>query len=615
MPIKDEEIKILLEKANTLPMRPGVYIMKGASDNVIYVGKSRKLKNRVSQYFHDGEKNIKTAKMVRAVRDFDYYVCDTEIEALSLENTLIKQYSPKYNIKLKDAKSYPYIKITDETYPRLVMTRTRSNDSCKYFGPYSGTSTVFSVINTLSAVLGLPTCKRKFPREIGKERPCLYYQMKKCCGVCTGEVTPEEYSEKIRFAADVLRGNISEVKRELTEKMYEHAEEERYEAAARCRDTINALERLGQKQKVVASPDVEHDIIALYNDDVCSCISVFYIRNGAISDRSEFVFGADRIVDEQNISSFICELYRVREYIPKSILLSFELDEEDRALISEYLSSLAGRKVQVRTPERGDNKTLCQMVKDNAAEKAKAYRNEAEKDEKVLLRLAELLALETYPERIEAYDISNLGHEHITAGMIVTSGTKFKKTDYRSFKINSVKDSADDYASMRETLLRRFAHLNDEGGSFSELPDLILLDGGRGHVAVVKELFREIGVDVPVFGMVKDDYHKTRALCTEAEEINIAKENALFVFIYKIQEEVHRFTVSKMDKAKRKTLTQSSLTKISGIGDVKAKALLKHFGGISAIKAASVDEISSVKGISHTDAEGIRNYFDKQKGN
>ena len=615
MPIKDEEIKRLLEKANTLPMRPGVYIMKGASDNVIYVGKSRKLKNRVSQYFHDGEKNIKTAKMVRAVRDFDYYVCDTEIEALSLENTLIKQYSPKYNIKLKDAKSYPYIKITDETYPRLVMTRTRSNDSCKYFGPYSGTSTVFSVINTLSAVLGLPTCKRKFPREIGKERPCLYYQMKKCCGVCTGEVTPEEYSEKIRFAADVLRGNISEVKRELTEKMYEHAEEERYEAAARCRDTINALERLGQKQKVVASPDVEHDIIALYNDDVCTCISVFYIRNGAISDRSEFVFGADRIVDEQNISSFICELYRVREYIPKSILLSFELDEEDRALISEYLSSLAGRKVQVRTPERGDNKTLCQMVKDNAAEKAKAYRNEAEKDEKVLLRLAELLALETYPERIEAYDISNLGHEHITAGMIVTSGTKFKKSDYRSFKINSVKDSADDYASMRETLLRRFAHLNDEGGSFSELPDLILLDGGRGHVAVVKELFREIGVDVPVFGMVKDDYHKTRALCTEAEEINIAKENALFVFIYKIQEEVHRFTVSKMDKAKRKTLTQSSLTKISGIGDVKAKALLKHFGGISAIKAASVDEISSVKGISHTDAEGIRNYFDKQKGN
>ena len=611
MPVKDEEMKRLLEKANTLPMRPGVYIMKGAGDNIIYVGKSRKLKNRVTQYFRDGEKNIKTAKMVRAVKDFDYYVCDTEIEALTLENTLIKQYSPKYNIRLKDAKSYPYIKITDELYPRLIMTRTRNSDACKYFGPYSGTSTVFSVINTLSSVLGLPTCTRRFPKDIGKERPCLYYQMKKCCGVCTGDITPEEYSEKIRYAADVLRGNISEVKRDLTDKMYEHAEEERYEAAARCRDTINALERLGQKQKVVASPDVEHDIIALYNDDVCSCISVFYIRNGAISDRSEFVFGADRIIDEQNISSFICELYRVREYIPKSILLSFDLEDEDRELISEFLSGLAGRRVQVRTPERGDTKTLCQMVKDNAAEKARIYRNEAEKDEKVLLRLTELLGLEVYPERIEAYDISNLGHEHITAGMIVTNGTKLKKSDYRSFKINSVNDSPDDYASMREALARRLAHLNDEDGSFSELPDLILLDGGRGHVAVIRELLRELDLDIPVFGMVKDDYDITIALCTENEEINIARENAVFVFIYKLQEEVHRFTVSKMDSAKRKTLTKSSLTKISGIGDVKAKALLRHFGGISAIKTATADEISSVKGISRTDAESIRNYFDK----
>ncbi len=611
MPFKDEELKKLLEKANTLPMRPGVYIMKGAGGNVIYVGKSRKLKNRVSQYFHDGEKNIKTAKMVRAVKDFDYYVCDTEIEALTLENTLIKQYSPKYNIRLKDAKSYPYIKITNEAYPRLAMTRSRSNDACKYFGPYSGTSTVFSIINTLSTVLGLPTCIRKFPKEIGKERPCLYYQMKKCCGVCTGEITTEEYAEKIRYAADVLRGNVAEVKRDLTEKMYEHAEAERYEAAARCRDTISALERLGQKQKVVASPDTEHDIIALYNDDICSCISVFYIRNGAISDRSEFVFGADRIIDEQNISSFICELYRVREYIPKSILLSFDLDDEDRELISEYLSGLAGRRVQVRTPERGDRKTLCQMVKENAAEKAKIYRNEAEKDEKVLLRLTELLGLEVYPERIEAYDISNLGHEHITAGMIVTNGTKLKKSDYRSFKINSVQNSTDDYASMREAISRRFAHLDDNSGSFSEMPDLILLDGGRGHVAVVKELLQELNIDVPVFGMVKDDYHKTRALCTESDEINIARENAIFVFIYKLQEEVHRFTVSKMDNAKRKTMTKSSLTKISGIGDVKAKALLKHFGGLTAIKNASVDEISSVKGISRADAESIRNYFDR----
>lgn len=608
MPIKEDELKALLEKANALPMRPGVYIMKNAAGTVIYVGKSRKLKNRVSQYFQNSEKNVKTAGMVRAVKDFDYYVCDTEIEALSLENTLIKQYSPKYNIRLKDAKSYPYIKITDELYPRLVMTRTRG-ESGKYFGPYSGTSTVFSVINTLSAILGLPTCTRKFPKDIGKERPCIYYQMNKCCGVCNGQVDVEDYLEKIRHASDILRGNTGQVKRELTERMYEYAENERYELAAKCRDTIAALDRLGQKQKVVAPSDTEYDVIGLYNDELCSSVSVFFIRDGAVSDKEEFVFGADRILDEQNMTSFICELYQIREYIPKSILLSFALEEEEQETLSTYLSGIAGRKVTVRTPERGDGKTLCAMVRDNAAERAKNYRAEAEKDEKILLRLAELLRLESYPERIEAYDISNLGHEHITAGMIVTDGTKFKKSDYRSFKIGSVKNGTDDYQSMREALSRRLAHLNDESGSFSKLPDLILLDGGRGHVSVVLELMRELELDIPVFGMVKDDYHKTRALCTDTEEISIAKENALFVFIYKIQEEVHRFTVSKMDSAKRKTLTKSSLTKIEGIGDAKAKLLLKAFGGIGKIRTATAEEIAAVKGIGENDAKRIFEYF------
>ena len=608
MPIKEDELKILLEKANSLPLRPGVYIMKNAQGRVIYVGKSRKLKNRVSQYFQNSEKNAKTAGMVRAVKDFDYYVCDTEIEALSLENTLIKQYNPKYNIRLKDAKSYPYIKITDELYPRLVMTRTRGEGG-KYFGPYSGTSTVFSVINTLSAILGLPTCTRKFPKDIGRERPCIYYQMNKCCGVCNGNVDVDDYLEKIKHASDILRGNTAQVKRSLTEKMYEYAENEKYELAAKCRDTIAALDRLGQKQKVVAPSDTEHDIIGLYNDDVCSSVSVFFIRDGAVSDKEEFVFGADRILDEQNITAFICELYQIREYIPKSILLSFTLEDEELDALSTYLSEKAGRRVTVRTPGRGESKTLCAMVRDNAAERAKNYRAEAEKDEKILLRLAELLNLETYPERIEAYDISNLGHEHITAGMIVTDGTKFKKSDYRSFKIVSVKDGTDDYQSMREALYRRLSHLDDEGGSFAQLPDLILLDGGKGHVSVVRELLREIGLDIPVFGMVKDDYHKTRALCTDSEEISIARENALFVFIYKIQEEVHRFTVSKMDSAKRKTLTKSSLTKIDGIGDAKAKVLLKAFGGIGKIKTATVEEIAAVKGIGEKDAERIFEYF------
>ncbi len=607
-----EDIKRLLEKANTLPMRPGVYIMRNASGSVIYVGKSRKLKNRVTQYFRNSEKNTKTQRMVSSVKDFDYYVCDTEIEALTLENTLIKQYNPKYNIRLKDAKSYPYIKIPEGEFPRLIMTRKRDNDRGRYFGPYSGVSTVYSVINTLSGVLGLPTCKRQFPRDIGKERPCIYYQIGRCCGVCTGNVTSEEYSEKIKLAADILRGNTGKVKADLTEQMYEHAEHERYELAGRCRDTISALDKLSQKQKVVASPDTEHDIIALYTDDICTAISVIYIRNGAVSDRNDYVFGADRIINEENISSFICEHYKRREYIPKSILLTFSMDEEEIEVLSDYLSEMSSRRVKIRTPERGDTKMLCYMARDNAHEQAKLYQIQNEKDEKVLSRLCELLKLESYPERIEAYDISNLGHEHITAGMIVANGHKFKKSDYRSFKIKGLDGTTDDYASMRQVIDRRLSHLTDADGSFSNLPDLILLDGGRAHVSVVKELLRERGMEhIAVFGMVKDDYHKTRALCTEYEEISIAKENAVFVFIYKIQEEVHRYTVSKMDSAKRKTLTRSTLTNIKGIGDAKAKLLLKTFGGLSGVRAASIEELMSVSGINQDIAKNIKEYFDK----
>ncbi len=613
MPTNANEMKALLDKANSLPLRPGVYIMKGVGGNVIYVGKSRKLKNRVSQYFRNGEKNTKTAAMVAHVKDFEYFLCDTEIEALTLENTLIKQYDPKYNIRLKDAKSYPYIKITDGEYPRLVMTRKRENDKGRYFGPYSGVSTVYSVINMLSGALGLPTCKRRFPRDIGKERPCIYYQMNKCMGVCTGNVDREEYNVRIRQAADVLRGNTKEVKRELTEKMGTYAENEQYELAAKCRDVIFALDKLSQKQKVVAAPDVEYDMIGLYSDDTSSAVCIFYVRNGALTDKSVYAFGSDRILDEENISSLICEHYKMREYIPKEILLSFPLEDDERQLISDYLSSLSSHRVALKTPERGALKTLAEMAKDNAYEVAKQYKEEKRKDEEVLLRLAHLLRLDVYPQRIECYDISNIGHEHITAGMIVTDGIKFKKSDYRYFKIKTVRGTTDDYASMREALERRFAHIVDDNGSFSNYPDLILLDGGKGHVSVVRDVLSNIGVDVPVFGMVKDEYHKTRALCSDTEEISIAKENSVFMFIYRLQEEVHRFTVSRMDAQKRKTLKKSTLTNIKGIGDAKARALFMHFGSISAIKGASADELCKVKGISASDAESIINYYKKKE--
>lgn len=609
MPTREELRGALLEKANSLPLTPGVYIMKDREGRIIYVGKSRKLKNRVSQYFQNSDKNLKTARMVASVGDFEYFLCDTEMEALTLENTLIKQHSPKYNIRLKDAKSYPYIKITDEDYPRLIMTRKREGDKGRYFGPYSGVSTVYSLLDTLRSVLSLPTCRRRFPQDIGKERPCLYLQMGRCCGPCTGNVTQEAYGEIVSLAADILRGHTGEVKRRLTEEMYAHAEAQRFEAAARCRDTLQALERLRQKQTVVADPHTEQDVIGFYSDEVATCVAIFYIRGGAVVDKEELLAGREQILDEETLGAFLCEHYRVRTYIPKQILLSVELEEEEMEGISQYLTRLAGHRVLLRTPERGVNHTLCELVRSNAAEGVRRYRLEAEKDEGALARLAELLSLPTYPSRIEAYDISNLGNEHLTAGMIVCEEGRLRKSDYRHFKIRSLQGTTDDYASMREALERRLEHLTDREGSFSKLPDLILLDGGRGHVGVIQELMAEKGLDIPVFGMVKDDFHKTRALCTRDGEISIARERSVFLLIYRIQEEVHRFTVSRMDAAKRRTLTRSSLTKIQGIGEVKAKALLAAFGGVTGVKNATEAELAVVKGITRGDAARIYAYF------
>ncbi len=612
MPQSEKRRAELLEKANALPLCSGVYIMRDRNGKVIYVGKSRKLKNRVSQYFQNGEKNVKTARMVASVYEFDYYLCDNEMEALSLENTLIKQYSPKYNIRLKDAKSYPYIKLTGGDYPRFLFTRRRESDKAKYFGPYSGSGTAYALLEWISHSFQLPTCSRVFPRDIAHGRPCMYYQIGRCCGVCTGNVSAEEYAERIRCAADVLSGKTRDVKKQLEEQMYAYAEQERYEAAARCRDTLQALEKLSQKQKVVADPETEQDVVALWSDDVCSCVSVFYIRSGMLQDKADFLYGADSILENEDMTTFLCEHYRNRETIPPQILLAFEMSEEDREMLSEYLARLCGHKVQIRVPERGVLHTLCDMVTKNAAEKAKLYQADTKRTEGTLARLAGLLCMENYPERIEAYDISNFGSEYLTAGMIVCENGKFKKEDYRSFRIRTV-SGTDDYASMYEALSRRLEHLSDSDGSFSKMPDLILLDGGRGHVSTVRGLLREKGLDIAVFGMVKDEYHKTRAICTEQEEISIAREQDVFSLIYRIQEEIHRYTVGRMEHAKRKTLRSSVLTNIAGIGEVKAKKLLTAFGGLRTLQQASLEEISHVPGISERDAAAVYAYFLSQK--
>lgn len=613
MPQTQKRLAELLNKANDLPSTPGVYIMKDKSETVIYVGKSRKLKNRVSQYFQNSKKNFKTAKMVSAAEDFDYILCKTEIEALSLENTLIKKYNPKYNIKLKDAKSYPYIKITDDEYPKIVFTRSRNSDKGKYFGPFSGASTAYSILNILHKFLGIPNCKRKFPQEIGKQRPCLYYQIGQCCGLCTGKFSKEDYLSLINCAANILRGNIGASVSLLEERMLLFAETENFEAAAKCRDTIKALNSLNEKQSVVASPSVNADVFGFYSDDVAACMSVMYIRNGVVSDKSDFVFNNEAITDSEALSAFLIEHYIEKEYIPKNIILSFELSEEDICDIEQFLFNKVSKRITVKKAERGAFKELANVVKENASEKIRQLKLQNQKDESLLISLAELLGLESLPERIEAYDISNIGSENITAGMVVYKNGHPSKNDYRLFNIKTVNGAPDDYASMREAIRRRIKHLKeDTSSSFSEYPDLLLIDGGKGHVSVVKEVLAEEEIYIPVFGMVKDEFHKTRSLCTEQDEINIAREQSIFMLIYRIQEEVHRFTVDKVMKAKRNTLTHSSLEKIDGIGPAKAKRLLQALGSFSAVKKATEDELTAIKGISKNDATKIYQYFNSK---
>lgn len=611
----EENRRALLEKANQLPLVPGVYLMKNREGRVIYVGKSRKLKNRVSQYFQNSVKGAKTGRMVASVASFDYFLCDTEMEALTLENTLIKQYNPKYNIRLKDAKSYPYIKVTAGEYPRLQFTRTRVADKGRYFGPYSGASVAGGLLRAINGVFRLPSCNRQFPRDIGRGRPCLYYQLGRCCGVCTGKVSPEEYKELIHSATEVLRGNTAGVARRLRAEMEAAAEAERFEAAALLRDRLRALEHFSGKQHVVGSPEDEEDVFGFYSEDYGTAVSVLMVRGGAVVDKYQSVFGADEILEGETVVSLLFEYYRTRDWVPPRILLSFEVEGEELLPLSALLSEKAGRKVEILLPQRGEKRGLCALAAENAREHLAATRRESEKSDAAMLSLARHLSLETVPSRIESYDISNLGEEHKTCGMVVYEDGKFKKSDYRTFRIRDV-EGTDDYASMREALMRRFAHLDDnaEGKGFSALPDLILLDGGATHVGVIRRLLAELGLPIPVFGMVKDGFHKTRALCTEEREISIAHDRTLFTVIYRIQEEVHRFSVKGMSAAKSKTLRTSRLQEIPGVGEAKARALLSALGGLSGVRTASKGALCTVPGVGEALAEVIYNHFHREEG-
>ncbi len=609
--MKNENLARLREKAAALPMTPGVYLMKDKNGKIIYVGKSRKLKNRVQSYFI-GEHTRKTARMVASVFDFDTILCDSEMEALSLENILIKQHTPYYNIKLKDAKSYPYIMLTAGAYPRLVVSRDRREGGARYFGPYTGIAAAYAARDAVNRIFRLPVCRRRFPEEIGRERPCLYAQMGRCVAPCTGKLEESEYRRLVADACAVLEGNVRATIATTEERMLRAAGEERFEEAARCRDAIAALRRLTERQKIVDDPGVDRDVLGLYSDDTCTVLSCLSVRDGKLCDKRELLFSAAELAEGDALSAFLYDYYRDGAQIPRRILFGFPMEGEELEALSRVFSERAGHKIELHVPQRGKLKDLCEMAEANARERAAAYREECVREDKTLVKLASLLSLEVLPERIEAYDISNIGAEHIRASMVVYADGRMKRSDYRSFAITST-GGIDDYGAMREALSRRLSHIGDGSPSLGERPDLILLDGGVGHVNVGKSVLAELGLDIPIFGMVKDDYHKTRALTDGEREIGIATEQAVFTMIYKIQEEVHRTAVAGTMGAKRKTVRRSKLEDIPGIGPVKAKKLLAAFGGLRRVREASEDDLAAVRGIAPHEAAAIYRYFHQKK--
>ena len=612
--INNTTVKKLCDDARLLPLKPGVYLHRDAAGNIIYVGKSRALKNRVSSYFQALEKHSpKTLRLVSEIASFDYIVTDTEQEALILENELIKLHSPKYNIKLKDGRRYPYLKLSlSDDYPRLSMVRKRepgSKNEALYFGPYSGTKTVFDIMDTANRFFRLPTCKKQFPRDIGKTRPCIYKQMGSCVGVCTGEVSKEQYAHIIEKLVLFLKNDFSSVVKELKNEMEQSAERLEFERAAQIRDTIYSLEKLKSKQKIVASPDFEADVFGLYQDDLVTCAAMLVIRQGRICDVCEFTFSPKEILTGESFFSFLAELYKSRDLIPKKILIDAPLFFDEDTALSEYLSSRAGYAVHLISPERGDNLALVKLAKDNAKECADRTKNNDRKDSELLVSIAQLLRLGVVPDRIESYDISNSGAQHTTCGMVVVEGAKFKKSAYKSFNIQSAE--MDDYSAMAEALTRRVERALSGSEEFLPLPDLILLDGGKGHVSTVRRVLEEYSLDIPVFGMVKDDYHKTRCLTDGENDISIASNGPVFRFVFSIQEEVHRYSLSRMDARRRKSVKTSSLEKIKGIGKAKADVLLRAFGSLKALKDASAEDIAAVSGISKQNGKDVFEYFHK----
>lgn len=609
----EEKRTELRKKAMSLPLLPGVYIMKNVHGEIIYIGKAKALKNRVSQYF--GSPNghtVKVRKMVENVHEFDYIVTDSEFEALVLECSLIKQHMPKYNILLKDDKGYSYVRIAGGDYKTITAVLQKNDDGAEYIGPFTSSYAVKQSVDAANKIFMLPQCGKVFDGKIRKTRPCLHYYISQCCGLCTGKVSKAEYNEAVSQAIRFLKGDTKEILKMLESQMEEAAEAMDFERAAKLRDRIRAVSRMQEKQKVVFKSVEEQDVFSMAESENTVCLAVLRFSDGRLNDCEHFFFEKTD-TQESMMTSAVTSFYSMRQNIPRRVTVDGAL--EGAADVERWLSEKKGKKVTVFTPQRGEQVEVVHMCRENAQEKLALKLGKSGKTVAVLEELRDLLGLSTTPNYIESYDISHTAGQDSVAGMIVFKDGKPYKSAYKRFTIKSFLGN-DDYRSMNEVLTRRFVEyekLKDTGEGFGKLPDLILLDGGIGQVNAVQPVLEQFGLSVPLFGMVKDNRHRTRAIAQNGGEIEIRSNRRVFTLVSEIQEEVHRFSIAyHRNKHAKRNLTLS-LTEIEGIGEKKAKSLLKHFKTLTAVKNASVEALCKAEGISRKNAEKIYEFYHNEE--
>ena len=616
------------EELKKLPAKPGVYIMRDKKDTIIYVGKAIILKNRVRQYFQNSRNlSPKIQQMVENIDHFEYIITDSEIEALVLECNLIKEHWPKYNTMLKDDKSYPYICVTvNEAYPRVLFSRTMKKDKSKYFGPYPSVGAVKDILDLLRKIYKVRSCNRNLPKDIGKERPCLYYHMGQCDAPCQGYISEEEYRANIDEVIEFLGGNYARVEKLLEDRMREAAENLEFERAAQARDYLSSVKQIVSKQKITNTDQGDRDIIAFARDKDEAVVQTFFIRGGKLIGRDHFhLSGVEGETDSQVMTSFVKQFYAGTPYIPKEIYLSTELDEEE--LIADWLGSRRGQKVSLKVPKRGDKEKLVELARKNAelvlSQDVEKIKREEARTTGALEELADYLGLASI-SRIESFDISNTSGFETVGSMVVYENGKPKRADYRKFKIKTIQ-GPDDYASMYEMLTRRFLHgireqaelkdkqLDEAMGSFTRYPDLILMDGGKGQVGIALRVLEELKLNIAVCGMVKDDNHRTRGLYYNNQELPINKSSELFHLITRIQDETHRFAIEYHRSIRQKHQVHSILDDISGIGPTRRRALMKYFKSLEAIQAAGIEEIMKVPAMNRKAAEEVFGFFHKSE--